>query len=182
LRDALAENPAITFQAALHNLVLATFYRFAASGSCPEIGLLTLTLPAQAPGLKEGVSAKAIDTRHERWKERLPKNEADLWDALTAFDGTAQASLLAHCASFAANALYELVNRYDQGRAPPTAFALGLTKPMFWREPSGSTWSWQGGDRPSTTISAASPNRALSMPFGKRKASRPPTDRPSKEG
>ena len=89
MRDALAENPAITFQAVLHNLVLATFYRFAASGSCPEIGLLTLTLPAQAPGLKEGVSAKAIDTRHERWKERLPKNEADLWDALTAFDGTA---------------------------------------------------------------------------------------------
>jgi len=161
LRDALAENPAITFQAVLHNLVLATFYRFAASGSCPEIGLLTLTLPAQAPGLKEGVSAKAIDTRHERWKERLPKNEADLWDALTAFDGTAQASLLAHCASFAANALYELVNRYDQGRAPPTAFALGLTKPMFWREPSGSTWSWQGGDRPSTTISAVTKPRVI---------------------
>ena len=116
MRDALAENPAITFQAVLHNLVLATFYRFAASGSCPEIGLLTLTLPAQAPGLKEGVSAKAIDTRHERWKERLPKNEADLWDALTAFDGTAQASLLAHCASFAANALYEPANSYNQGR------------------------------------------------------------------
>jgi ParB family transcriptional regulator, chromosome partitioning protein len=73
-------------------------------------------LPAQAPGLKESVSAEAIDTRHERWKERPPKNEADLWDALIAFDGTAQASLLAHCASFAANALYEPANRYNQGR------------------------------------------------------------------
>ena len=65
LRDALAENPAITFQAVLHNFVLTTFYRFASSGSCLEIGLHTPTFPAQAPGLKESVSAKAIDARHE---------------------------------------------------------------------------------------------------------------------
>ena len=116
LRDALAENPAITFQAVLHNFVLTTFYRFASSGSCLEIGLHTPTFPAQAPGLKESVSAKAIDARHEGWKERLPKNETDLWEALTALDGTAQASLFAHCASFAVNALYQPANRYNQGR------------------------------------------------------------------
>ena len=34
----------------------------------------------------------------------------------TALDGTAQASLFAHCASFAVNALYEPANRYNQGR------------------------------------------------------------------
>ena len=116
LRDALAENPAITFQAVLHNFVLTTFYRFASSGSCLEIGLHTPTFPAQAPGLKESVSAKAIDARHESWKARLPKSETDLWEALTALDGTAQASLFAHCASFAVNALYEPANRYNQGR------------------------------------------------------------------
>jgi ParB family transcriptional regulator, chromosome partitioning protein len=116
LRDALAENPAITFQAVLHNFVLTTFYRFASSGSCLEIGLHTPTFPAQAPGLKESVSAKAIDARHESWKARLPKNETDLWDALTALDGTAQASLFAHCASFAVNALCEPANRNNQGR------------------------------------------------------------------
>ena len=116
LRDALAENPAITFQAVLHNFVLTTFFRFASSGSCLEIGLHTPTFPAQAPGLKESVSAKAIDARHESWKERLPKSETDLWDALTALDGTAQASLFAHCASFAVNALYEPANRTNQGR------------------------------------------------------------------
>jgi ParB family chromosome partitioning protein len=38
LRDALAESPAITFQAVLHNFVLTAFYRFATSGSCLEIG------------------------------------------------------------------------------------------------------------------------------------------------
>jgi ParB family chromosome partitioning protein len=116
LRDALAESPAITFQAVLHNFVLTTFYRFASSGSCLQIGLHTPTFPAQAPGLKESVSAKAIEARHERWKERLPKNEAELWDALTALEGAAQASLFAHCASFAVNALYEPANRYNQGR------------------------------------------------------------------
>ena len=116
LRNALAENPAITFQAVLHNFVLTAFYRFASSGSCLEIGLRTPAFPAQAPGLRESVSAKAVEARHEGWKERLPKSEADLWEALTALDGTAQASLFAHCASFAVNALYEPANRNNQGR------------------------------------------------------------------
>ncbi|WP_029082551.1 ParB/RepB/Spo0J family partition protein [Bradyrhizobium sp. th.b2] len=116
LRDALAENPAIAFQAVLHNFVLTAFYRFASSGSCLEIGLRTPTFPAQAPGLRESASAKAVETRHESWKARLPKGEHDLWSALTALNGTAQASLFAHCASFAVNALYEPANRYNQGR------------------------------------------------------------------
>jgi ParB family chromosome partitioning protein len=116
LRDALAENPAIAFQAVLHNFALTAFYRFATAGSSLEIGLRTPTFPVQAPGLREGVSAKAVETRHESWKARLPKDEKDLWDALTALNGTAQACLFAHCASFAVNALYEPANRYNEGR------------------------------------------------------------------
>ena len=116
LRDALATSPAVAFQAALHNFVLTTFYRFASSGSCLQIGLHTPTFPAQAPGLKESPAAKAIDTRHEGCKARLPESEAGLWDELTAFDCTIQAALFAHCASFAVNALYEPANRYNQGR------------------------------------------------------------------
>ncbi|TQF41849.1 DNA-binding protein [Bradyrhizobium sp. UNPF46] len=116
LRDALAEHPAIAFQAVLHNFVLTAFYRFASSGSSLEIGLHTPTFPAQAPGLRESASAKAVEARHESWKARLPKGEKDLWDALTALDGAAQASLFAHCASFAVNAVYEPTNRHNQGR------------------------------------------------------------------
>lgn len=116
LRDALAENPAIAFQAVLHNFVLTAFYRFASSGSCLEISLRTPNFPAQAPGLRESVSAKAVEARHQSWKARLPKSENDLWDALTTLDGGAQASLFAHCASFAVNAVYEPANRYNQGR------------------------------------------------------------------
>jgi ParB family chromosome partitioning protein len=116
LRDALAENPAVAFQAVLHNFVLTAFYRFASSGSCLEIGLRTPNFPTQAPGLRESVSAKAVEARHEAWKARLPKSENDLWEALTALDGGAQALLFAHCASFAVNAVYEPANRYNQGR------------------------------------------------------------------
>jgi ParB family chromosome partitioning protein len=116
LRDALAENPAIAFQAVLHNFALTAFYRFASSGSSLEIGLRTPTFPAQAAGLRDSASAKAVEARHETWKARLPKDEKDLWDALTALDGTAQASLFAHCASFAVNAVYEPANRYNEGR------------------------------------------------------------------
>jgi ParB family chromosome partitioning protein len=116
LRDALASSPAVAFQAVLHTFVLATFYRFASSGGCLEIGIRTPTFPAQAPGLKESTSAIAIDARHAGWKARLPKDEADLWDALTALDGTTQAALFAHCASSAVNALYEPANRYNEGR------------------------------------------------------------------
>lgn len=116
LRNALANEPTVAFQAVLHNFVLATFYRFASSSGCLEIAIRTPAFPAQAPGLKESASAEAIDGRHDGWKARLPKDEADLWDVLTAFDGKEQAALFAHCASSAVNALYEPANRYNEGR------------------------------------------------------------------
>ena len=62
------------------------------------------------------MSAKAVEARYESWKARLPKDESNLWNALTALDGGEQASLFAHCASFAVNALYEPANRFNQGR------------------------------------------------------------------
>ncbi|KJC40138.1 DNA-binding protein [Bradyrhizobium sp. LTSP849] len=116
LRNALANDPAVAFQAVLHNFVLATFYRFSSSSDCLEIAIRTPTFPAQAPGLKESASAEAIDRRNDGWKARLPKDESDLWDVLTTFDGKEQAALFAHCASSAVNALYEPANRYNEGR------------------------------------------------------------------
>ncbi|WP_027545384.1 ParB/RepB/Spo0J family partition protein [Bradyrhizobium sp. WSM2254] len=126
LRDALAEHPSITFLAVLHSFVLATFYRFASSVSCLEIAVHTPTFPAQAPGLKDSAPAKAIDTRHEAWKARLPNDAKELWDRLCALDGHAQAALFAHCASFSVNALYEPVNRYAQGRVSVDGLARRL--------------------------------------------------------
>lgn len=126
LRDALAEHPSITFLAVLHSFVLATFYRFASSASCLGIAVHTPAFPVQAPGLKDSAPAKAIDSRHEAWKARLPNDAKDLWDTLSALDGQAQAALFAHCASFSVNALYEPVNRYAQGRVSPDGLARRL--------------------------------------------------------
>ncbi|MDU6748585.1 MAG: chromosome partitioning protein ParB, partial [Bradyrhizobium sp.] len=62
------------------------------------------------------VPAKAIAARHASWKAKLPASDKDLWAALTAMDGTAQAELFAHCASQAVNAIFEPANRVHQGR------------------------------------------------------------------
>ncbi|MBB1092116.1 ParB/RepB/Spo0J family partition protein [Rhodopseudomonas palustris] len=116
LRNALANDPAVAFTAVLHNFVLSTFYRFASASGCMEIAIRSPTLPAQAPGLNDSVSAKAIEARHDAWKIQLPKEEGDLWATLIGFDATEQSSLFAHCASFGVNALYEPAIRFNEGR------------------------------------------------------------------
>jgi ParB family transcriptional regulator, chromosome partitioning protein len=116
LRDALGSEPAIAFQAVLHSFVLTTFYPFASTLTCMEIALRSPSFPAQPPGLQECASARSIAARHASWKTRLPASDRELWEALSAMDGTAQAELFAHCASQAVYATYEPANRIQQGR------------------------------------------------------------------
>jgi ParB family transcriptional regulator, chromosome partitioning protein len=118
LRDALANDPHVAFQAVLHALCLNAFYRYA-SDTCLEITAKHSGFSAQAPGLAETASAKAIEARHAQWARQLPETPADVWDALTAFDGDSQTALLAHCASLAVNVVKEPWNRR------PGAFAHG---------------------------------------------------------
>jgi ParB family chromosome partitioning protein len=118
LRDALANEPNVAFRAVLHALCLGAFYRHA-SHSCLEIAAKDSSFGAQAPGLAETTSARAIDARHGQWAKRLPENPADLWDALTGFNGGDQTALLAHCAALTVNVVKEPWNRR------PDAFAHG---------------------------------------------------------
>ena len=118
LRDALANEPNVAFQAVLHALCLSAFYRHS-SNSCLEITAKNSGFSAQAPGLAETASARAIDARHEQWAKRLPENSADLWDALTAFDRENKTALFAHCAALTVNVVKEPWNRR------PDAFAHG---------------------------------------------------------
>jgi ParB family transcriptional regulator, chromosome partitioning protein len=37
---------------------------------------------SQAPGLNDSALAKAMDDRHRRWSEQLPREPGDLWNAL----------------------------------------------------------------------------------------------------
>ena len=118
LRDALANDPDIAFQAVLHALCLNAFYRYA-SNTCLEITAKHSGFSAQAPGLAETASAKAIDARHAQWAKQLPEAPAALWDSLTAFDSDSQAALFAHCAALTVNVVKEPWNRR------PDAFSHG---------------------------------------------------------
>lgn len=118
LRDALANDPHIAFQAVLHALCLNAFYRYA-SNTCLEITAKHSGFSAQAPGLAETASAKAIDARHAQWVKQLPEAPAALWDTLMAFDSDSQSALFAHCAALTVNVVKEPWSRR------PDAFAHG---------------------------------------------------------
>jgi len=116
LRQALGERPDVAFLAALHALTLRTFYHYG-SDSCLELELKSVGFGTQAPGLNDSASAEAIRARHESWAKALPKESADLWEALREWDSDSRASLFAHVVSLSVNALHEPWNRR------PRAFA-----------------------------------------------------------
>jgi ParB family chromosome partitioning protein len=116
LRNSLANDPDVALQTVLHALCLSAFYRFA-SNSCLEITAKHTAFSAQAPGLAESASARAIEARHQQWANFLPKTPADLWDVLAGLDGVGQANLLAHCASLTVNVVKEPWNRRPDAMA-----------------------------------------------------------------
>ncbi|MBC7284662.1 ParB/RepB/Spo0J family partition protein [Hoeflea sp.] len=114
LRDAVAGDPDIAFLAALHALVLQTFWRYP-TASCLEIRAESPTPTVQGPGLKESPSATAIDERHANWEKQLPDEPELLWEFLCDFDHDSRMALFAHCVSLTVNAVHEPWNR-TQGR------------------------------------------------------------------
>ena len=110
LRDALAQDPDVAFRAALHALCLRLFYRYTPE-SCLDIDVKSVVFAGQAPGLNDSGVAKAVDERHRRWSEHLPRESAELWDALCAFDPDSRNALFAHCVALSVNAVYEPWNR-----------------------------------------------------------------------
>jgi ParB family chromosome partitioning protein len=116
LRHALGQRPDVAFLAALHVLTLKTFYHYG-SDSCLELDVKSVSFGTQAPGLNDSASAEAIRARHESWAKALPKETADLWDALEEWDGDSKAGLFAHIVSLSVNAVIEPWNRR------PRAFA-----------------------------------------------------------
>ena len=127
LRDALAQDPDVAFLAALHALCLKLFYRYTPE-SCLEIDVKSVVFGSQAPGLNDTAIAKAVDDRHRRWSEQLPRESADLWDALAVFDPDSRDALFAHCVALSINAVFEPWNRRPRGlaHADRIAEAVGL--------------------------------------------------------
>jgi len=115
LRAALASDPGTAFVAVLHALCLGTFYRYA-SNTCLEITAKSAGFSAQAPGLNDTASAKAIEARHRGWA-RLPEDPAGLWDALMALDSDSRNMLFAYCAALTVNVVNEPWHRRSEAIA-----------------------------------------------------------------
>lgn len=105
LRETLADDPDTALLTLTHALVLKSFYRFAGSETCLELDVRSSALEAHAPDLGESDAANRMSARQARWAGMLPKNPADLWDALVAFDADSLAALFAWCVSTCVNAL-----------------------------------------------------------------------------
>jgi ParB family transcriptional regulator, chromosome partitioning protein len=116
LRDALAQDPDVAFLAALHALCLKLFYRYTPE-SCLEIDVKSVVFGSQAPGLNDTAIAKAVDERHRRWSEQLPREPAELWNALAVFDPDSRNALFAHCVALSVNAVFEPWNRRPRALA-----------------------------------------------------------------
>ncbi|TIP11310.1 ParB/RepB/Spo0J family partition protein [Mesorhizobium sp.] len=134
LRYALGEHPDVAFRAALHALTLKVFYQYG-SDSCLELDLRTVSFGAQAPGLNDSVSAEAIRARHESWTKALPKDSADLWDALGNWDSDSRSALFAHVVGLSVNAVYEAWNRRPRAlaHADQVADAVDLDMSARWK-------------------------------------------------
>ncbi|MCG2631786.1 ParB/RepB/Spo0J family partition protein [Bradyrhizobium sp. WYCCWR 13023] len=127
LRDALAQDPDVAHLAALHALCLKLFYRYTPE-SCLDIEAKCVVFGSQAPGLGDTAIAKAVDERHRRWSEQLPRESGELWDALAVFDRNSRGALFAHCIALSINAVYEPWNRRPRAlaHADRLAEATGL--------------------------------------------------------
>jgi ParB family chromosome partitioning protein len=126
LRDALAQDPDVAHLAALHAFCLRLFYRYALE-SCVEVEVKSYVFGSQAPGLNDTTIAKAVDERHRRWSEQLPREPGNLWDALVAFDADSRDALFA-CLAMSLNAVHEPWNRRPRAlaHADRIAEAIGL--------------------------------------------------------
>ena len=141
LRRALGDNPEVAFLAALHALCLKLFYHYA-HDSCLELDVKCAGFGAQAPGLTDSALAAAVDERHGKWLETLPKDPDDLWDTLAGSDQDDAHALFAHCVAQSVNAIYETYNRRPRALADADRLAETLDLDMVaagW-EPTVDSW------------------------------------------
>jgi ParB family chromosome partitioning protein len=127
LREAVGNEPAIAYLAALHALCLKLFYRYGFD-SCLEIEPKSVMFGAQAPGLADTTLAARVDARHRNWAEHLPEEPGELWDVLGSFDTDSRDALFAHCVSLTINAVVEPYNRRPKaiGHADKIAAAVSF--------------------------------------------------------
>jgi len=112
LRNAVACFPQVALTLLLHRLVVDAFLHSSGGGACLDASVRHVFFPVQGAELKDSLSATAVQARHAGWKERVPADEASVWDWLVGLADDERLALLAHCVSFGVNALTEKVDRY----------------------------------------------------------------------
>ena len=120
----------MAFVAALHLLVLKTFYHYGGA-SCLEITVQN-GVSNQAHGLSETVWAKEIEQRQENWGHDLPGDTGDVWSYLIALDQDSRMALFAHCVSLSLNATIQQWNRRikenDHARLLAQSIGFGMVE------------------------------------------------------
>ncbi len=116
LRHALGAVPHLTVLAGLHALSLRVFYPYALD-TCLDLDAKSVGFGTQAPGLKDTALARSLEERHQGWVARLPRDPAELWDALADFDAENRLGLFAHCVGLTVNAVHEAWNRRPRALA-----------------------------------------------------------------
>jgi ParB family chromosome partitioning protein len=129
LRHALGDNPDVAFLAALHALCLQVFYPYALD-TCLELSIKSVGFSAQGRGLNDSASATAVTARHDAFRAALPKEAADLWDALAGFEGDTRQALFAHCVAQGVNATIEPYNRRPRAIAHADRLAQAVDLDM----------------------------------------------------
>lgn len=99
LREAVAARPEVAFLAAVHALVLRTFYSYSSGQSCLDIAPRSAPLTPHVPGFDETPLGRAHAERHGKLAALLPKEAEELWDALAVTSSAELMVYLAHCAA-----------------------------------------------------------------------------------
>lgn len=129
LQAELAAKPDVALAALVHQLALTVFYHGGDS-------LLQITahlqggLQQHAPELAEGKAMAALDAMRSTWRERLPADEADLFDAVLQIKRADLLALLAVCVAGTVDAVVR--NEHDT-RAEALAQALKLDMRHYWQ-------------------------------------------------
>ncbi len=133
LREAVGCDPEVAFVAALHALCLKLFYYYGLD-SCLDLDVKSVAFAVQAPGMADSPLAQTLTARHGAFKDALPSEPGDLWDALVGFEDATRRALFAHCVGLSVNAVYEAWSKRPRAlaHADMLAQAVGLDLAQSW--------------------------------------------------
>lgn len=126
----LARKPEVALVALTHRLALQMFYRGYRAQSLVQVdGCAQGDLSRHAANLQGAKSVAEFDALHTAWRERLPADSEELFDALLAYKRADLLALLAVCTAATLDAVTS--SEHDR-RADPLAKAVRLDMTAYW--------------------------------------------------